>query len=128
MALYGNGKYPFVELINKFVGEPHIQAYLVYVRNKYFDESWFDKPKKCCVEQWLYNRGAYEIKWEFNGFIAGITFDELKCPDVDQVICQRKLFVELCKIHKEMSREWDVDEEWEDMTEMVTLKKDEKTR
>lgn len=122
MALYGNGKYPFVDLINKFVGEPHIQAYLVYVRNKWFDESLFNKPRKCCVEQWLYNRGANEIKWELSGFIAGITFDDKKYPDVDQAICQRKLFVELCKIWKEMSREWDVDEEWEHMDEMTNLK------
>lgn len=124
MARYGDGKYPFIDLINKFVGKPHVQAYLIYIRDKYFVEDVFDDPKECCVEQWLYNRGAYEIKWELNGFVAGITFEELAYPEVDQVIAQRELFVELCKIWKEMQTEgnWDVDKDWEHMTDMVTLK------
>lgn len=124
MALYGNGKYPFIDLINKFVGKPHVQAYLIYKRTKFFDESLFNKPRKCCVEQWLYNEGAEEISRELSGFVAGMTFDKKRYPDVDQVIAQQQLFEELCKIwnHMETSSGWDKNEAWEHRSEMVALR------
>lgn len=123
MALYGNGKYPFIDLINKFVGKPHVQAYLIYKRDKWFDEDLFDKPKKCCVEQWLYNESANEISRELSGFVAGITFGETPFPDVYQAIAQQQLFSELCPIwnHMESKGAWDKDEEWSHKTKMVYI-------
>lgn len=125
MANYGIGKYPFIDLINKFVGKPKIQSYLIYKRSKWFDESLFDKPKKCCVEQWLYNEDADKISAELRGFIAGITFETEPYPDVDQVIAQRELFTELCKIwnYMESKSGWPKDENWARMSNMVDYKK-----
>lgn len=124
MAYYGTGKYPFIDLINKFVGNPHVQSYLIYKRSKWFTEDMFDKPKKCCVEQWLYNESADEISTELNGFIAGITFETQPYPVVDQVIAHRKLFAELCKIwnYMESKNNWSKDESWSHMSNMVDYK------
>jgi hypothetical protein len=121
MSLYDNGKYPFIDLINKFVGKPHVQAYLVYKRAKLFDESMFDDPASCCVEQWLYNEDAKQISDELRGFVAGMTFDPLDYPDVDQVIAHEQLFSELCPIwnHMETTNNWEKDERWQHETDMI---------